>query len=122
MRYRRIKFRREDEQMTNRDIIAMEKAELYKNGILKAIKTTQIEVIKNGEKVIQDVPIIEPIHTYQGWKERGYQVRKGEKSNIRITIWKHTAAKTTKEGKKIPEKTFLKNSAFFTADQVDKIQ
>ena len=108
--------------MTNREIIEAEKAELYRNGLLKAIRHTQIEVIRNGERQIEEIPIIEPIHTYQGWKARGYQVRKGEKSNIRITIWKHTNARTTKEGKEIPEKTFLKESAFFTGDQVDKIE
>ena len=41
----------------------------------------------------------ELIHTYQKWKELGYQVRRGEKAIAKFPIWKYVSCKNeeTKE-------------------------
>jgi len=66
----------------------------------------------------------EPIHTYQAWKARGYQVRKGEKCIAQFTIWKYGKKKITKDdGQEVETgKCFMKLSSFFKASQVDKIE
>lgn len=75
--------------MTNAQIISLATAEFVENGALK---------------LIGGIP--EEIHTFEGWKERGYIVRKGEKSDIRITIWKHGTKKsrtrTARKPKSLP--------------------
>ena len=64
-----------------------------------------------------------PLHTFQGWKARGFQVKKGEKSTIRITIWKHSGRKVDKEtGEEDAGHHFMKNACFFTASQVEAVQ
>lgn len=66
----------------------------------------------------------EDIHTYAGWKERGYQVRRGEKAVDKFSIWKYaTSKKKTETGETTEEpKMFLKESAWFSTKQVDLIQ
>ena len=92
--------------MTNVQIISLATAEFVKNGALK---------------LIGGIP--EEIHTFEGWKERGFGVRKGEKSDIRITIWKHGTKKIKDKDGNETEKSamFLKESAFFRRSQVDEI-
>ena len=65
-----------------------------------------------------------PLHTYAKWQELGYQVKKGEKSNHRIPIWKGTAkTKFDEESqtKVTSNKVFMKTACFFTMNQVEKI-
>ena len=92
--------------MTNAQIISLATAEFVENGALK---------------LIGGIP--EEIHTFEGWKERGFGVRKGEKSDIRITIWKHGTKKIKDKDGEETEKSsmFLKESAFFRRSQVDEI-
>ena len=92
--------------MTNAQIISLATAEFVENGALK---------------LVDGIP--EEIHTYEGWKERGFGVRKGEKSDIRITIWKHRTKKVKDKDGEETEKSsmFLKESAFFRRSQVDEI-
>ena len=92
--------------MTNAQIISLATAEFLKKGTLK---------------LVDGIP--EEIHTFEGWKERGYGVRKGEKSDIRITIWKHGTKKIKDKDGNETEKSamFLKESAFFRRSQVDEI-
>ena len=55
----------------------------------------------------------------------GYQVKKGEKSNIKFTIWKYTKGKKkdmTEEEAQQKGYCFMKLSAFFTDEQVEKIE
>ena len=61
------------------------------------------------------------IHTYSKWQELGYQVKKGEKSQHFITIWKCAKCKKKEEDEITKTKMFLKRSAFFTISQVEKI-
>ena len=95
--------------MTNVQIINNACAELIKAGRLNTITV-------NGET------IPEPIHTFQGWKERGYVVKKGEKSDIKITIWKHAAKKIEVDGEETESNSmFMKTAAFFRFSQVERI-
>ena len=68
------------------------------------------------------------LHTYQTWKKLGYQVKKGEKSQHKIPVWKPSTKKVeveNEDGAK-EEKTngryFIKTSAFFTQEQVERIE
>lgn len=112
--------------MTNQEIILGESIKLMKEGVLKGsgIKATIEE--DNGES--REIELPEEIHTFNGWKERGYSVKKGEKSKIKFAIWKYTTKKIEVENKngekEETEKSnmFLKMSAFFTAEQVELLK
>ena len=68
------------------------------------------------------------LHTYATWKKLGYQVKKGEKSENKIPVWKPSTKKVeveNEDGTK-EEKTngryFIKTSSFFTQEQVERIE
>ena len=68
------------------------------------------------------------LHTYATWKKLGYQVKKGEKSQHKIPVWKPSTKKVeveNEDGTK-EEKTnvryFIKTYAFFTQEQVERIE
>ena len=79
------------------------------------------------------IELPEVIHTFNGWKELGYSVKKGEKSSIKFPIWKHTvkflntntgSAELDKMNQQINDQggqvnMFMKMSAWFTAAQVE---
>lgn len=111
--------------MTNQMIIMSESLRLMEEGKLKGTgEFVQIE--ENGE--IKEIELPEEIHTFNGWKQRGFAVKKGEKSEIRIEIWKYAKKKAKEtdgeQGNDNEEKgrMFMKSAAFFTAAQVEKIQ
>ena len=66
------------------------------------------------------------LHTYQTWKKLGYQVKKGEKSVHKISVWKRSTKKVENEDGEKEEvdngRYFLKASAFFTQEQVERIE
>ncbi len=72
-----------------------------------------------------------PIHTYQGWKKRGYQVRRGEKAALVESLWRWkddtatvnvtNAATGQQEEHEINGGHHYTAKAYlFTADQVEK--
>ena len=68
------------------------------------------------------------LHTYAQWKKLGFQVKKGEKSEHKISIWRRSTKKVeveNEDGTK-EEKTngryFIKTSAFFTQEQAERIE
>ena len=61
------------------------------------------------------------LHTYAQWKKLGYQVKKGEKSEHKISIWRRSTKKVEKE-EVDNGRYFLKLSAFFTQEQVERIE
>lgn len=65
------------------------------------------------------------LHTYAQWKKLGYQVKKGEKSKHKITVWKRSTKKIENEDGDKEEvdngRYFLKESAFFTQEQVERM-
>ena len=95
--------------MTNAAIIEHESLRLVEQGVLRMVNIGGM-----------DMP--EPIHTFNGWKELGFQVKKGEHSKIKFPIWKHTTKTVEKDGKEEERSAmFTKVSAFFTFDQVEPI-
>ena len=66
------------------------------------------------------------LHTYATWKKLGYQVKKGEKSEHKISVWKRSTKKVENEEEEKEEvdngRYFLKASAFFTQEQVERIE
>ena len=65
-----------------------------------------------------------PLHTYAKWQQLGYQVKKGEKSEHRITIWKACTKKVhDEETAEIIEskRMIMKTACFFTIEQVEKV-
>ena len=116
--------------MTNAMIIAAEQIQLQKEGILK-YTGKYIDVV-GTDGMITKVLEIQPIHTYNGWKARGYQVKKGEKAIAKFPIWKYVA-KVSKETAEVfdPDDTdhiegtgkmIMKMSAFFTDEQVEEVK
>lgn len=119
--------------MTNAAIILNESIRLMEEGILKGSgHFAEIET-DTGTATIE---LPEEIHTFQGWKERGYTVKKGEKSSIKFPIWKHTTkmlktdtgnADLDKMNQQINDQggevnMFMKTSAWFTFAQVEPIK
>lgn len=108
--------------MCNAEIIDRQKEQLFKAGILKATGRMFEGVDGEGNTIM--IPEIEQIHTFNGWKELGYKVKKGEHSKIRFAIWKHSAREVEKESgeKEMKTSMFLKESCWFTAAQVEMMQ
>ena len=119
--------------MTNAQIILNESIRLMEEGVLKGSgQFGEIET-ENG-KVQVELP--EAIHTFQGWKDLGYSVKKGEKSSIKFPIWKHTTkmlktdtdnAELNKMNQAINDQggevnMFMKMSSWFTFAQVEPIK
>lgn len=119
--------------MTNEQIIMNESISLMEQGILKGSgHFAEIETA-DGTMTIE---LPEEIHTFNGWKQLGYSVKKGEKSSIKFPIWKHTVkmlntetgnAELDKMNAAINEQggqtnMFMKMSAWFTAAQVEPIK
>lgn len=105
--------------MTNVEIIEKAKQELFRQGMLKATGRMFEAVDGEGNPIM--VPEIEQIHTFNGWKELGYKVKKGEHSRIRFSIWKFSSKEVEKENGEKENKTamFLKEACWFTREQVE---
>lgn len=119
--------------MTNATIILNESIRLMEEGKLNGSgQFVEIET-ESGAKTIE---LPEEIHTFNGWKQRGYAVKKGEKSSIKFPIWKHTTKfLSTDTGSEAVDKMnaninaqggesrmFMKTAAFFTSAQVEPIK
>ena len=120
--------------MTNAEIIFNESINLMNQGIIKGTGEFATFTDDSGNEFEQEIP--EEIHTFNGWKERGYSVKKGAKSEIKFAIWKHTRKflKEDTENEEINKmnaninaqggqtRMFMTMSAFFTMDQVEPIK
>lgn len=107
--------------MTNEMIILEESVRLMNEGVLAG--TGKFITVENKDGTKKQLEIPEDIHTFNGWKERGYAVKKGEKAIAKFTIWKHKSRKVTNEDGEEEETTnmFMKTAAFFKFSQVEKI-
>lgn len=110
--------------MTNADIIFTQSQELMKQGILEPTGRTFKAIMVNGEGEEEEVIVeeAEPIHTYQKWKELGYQVQKGEKAIAQFTIWKHVTKKAKNDDEEDEKKMFMKKASWFKFSQVAPIE
>ena len=105
--------------ITNKEIIRQASLELMEQGILKPTGRTYIVELADGST--QELPEIEPIHTYNGWKELGYQVKKGEHAKAQFTIWKYSGKKDEETGEQEDGRCFMKKAFWFTLDQVERV-
>lgn len=107
--------------MTNTQIILHERIRLMNEG---KIGTTGriLEVYEDDKSYKINEP--EEIHTYLGWKERGFQVQKGQKAIASFTIWKHVTKKPKGEKKDddAEQFMFMKLSSFFAPSQVEALK
>lgn len=107
--------------MTNQMIVFMERCRLMDQGIIKGTgRFVEIETDQGVRRLEEP----EPIYTYKRWQELGYQVRKGETSQIKIRIWKYRgnvqADEESGEEMETNGKCFMKLASFFTMEQVYK--
>lgn len=65
-----------------------------------------------------------PLHTFQGWKERGYKIKKGS-TGIETKLWKKKNSKkvtdNTSSSEEASENFYLCKSYLFTESQVEPI-
>ena len=106
--------------MTNAEIIMRESFDLMKHGVLKTTGRFLTQVLEDGSKV--SVPEPEPIHTYAGWKDLGYQVKKGEHAKATFPVWKYSGKKDEETGEEVNGKCYLRKAFWFTFDQVEAVR
>lgn len=90
---------------------------------------TNAEIISRAEmELIADSKIgpKDVIHTFQGWKERGFSVKKGEHAIVKLTIWKHVTKKVKTEDNAEAETAggycIPKQAYFFSTAQVQRME
>ncbi len=96
--------------MTNQQIIAKE---AITNNIYAEEQT--LEFIKKYGEI--------PLHTFQGWKQRGYLVKKGEKAKVITHLWKFKKQTIISNNDEEIESTncYLCKAYLFTREQVQKL-
>ncbi len=111
--------------MTNEQIILQHSLLLMEEGIIGTTgKTFEVKDIDGNIRTIREP---EPIHTFAAWRDRGYQVRQGEKAIAKFPIWRHQSARKRKNRKTGEEentsgKMYLADAFFFSFSQVKKIE
>jgi len=96
--------------MKNEQIIMNTRIALMRNNQLGTTGRRMKWVDADGIENEIDEPA--EIHTYTGWKMRGFQVPQGTKSRIFIPTWSRTAEGSWTQ----------RNAAYFTPDQVVPIE
>lgn len=101
--------------MCNEEIIYRAKQALAEQGII-------------GHGPQYGIDQLEPIHTFQVWKDMGFSVKRGQHAVAKFSIWKYTGERrrTDSEGNEVvvadPDgHCFLKESHFFALRQVERI-
>lgn len=107
--------------MTNEQIITAERIEAMKQGIIGG--TGKTVYLLDGTEI--DEP--EEMHTFQGWKQLGYKVRKGEHAKVTTKLWKaknsktkYTSIKTGEEKEMDITDFYLCKSFLFSQSQVER--
>ena len=103
----------------NSEIILQESLELLKQGVLKPTGRVFVQELPDGSKV--ELPEPEPIHTYNGWKDLGYQVKKGEHAKATFPVWKWKGQKNEETGEEEGGTCYQRKAFWFTFDQVEKV-
>lgn len=84
--------------------------------------------VTNSQIIMQEMlmrGITEEIHTFQKWRQLGFSVKKGEKSDIKFPIWKYGGKKQKNDdGEDVVANPhcFMKESAFFKRSQVEPLK
>lgn len=104
---------------TNGEIIMRESLELMKQGVLKSTGRMLVQELPDGQKI--EIPEPEAIHTYNGWKELGFQVKKGEHAKAQFPIWKWKGQKDEETGEETGGTCYQRKAFWFTFDQVEAI-
>lgn len=107
--------------ITNEQIIFNARLELMGQG--KIGSTGRMIVLQDDEGIEKEIPEPEIIHTFNGWKERGYKVKKGEHAVAKLGIWKYSEKKDEEDDKQKAGRggyCYIKMSHFFAASQVEK--
>ena len=105
--------------MNNAMILMIETQKLAEAGVLKYTGRTFKAMNLAGEEV--EFKEVEPIHTYAGWKSRGYKVQKGQHSDIKFPIWHYRKNKPKNmDEEEASEKgyCYMKTASWFRFDQV----
>ena len=103
--------------MKNKFTILIREEELAKQGKIKYTGRILKFETPIGETI--ECRETEQIHTFAEWKSKGYKVVKGQKAIAKFPIWIPSKKKTEKD--KIEIRFWLKNSAWFSESQVEKI-
>lgn len=89
---------------------------------------TNFEIIES-ERLLNNIDEELELDTFQGWKNRGYQIIKGQKALFKTKIWKprKIEVKEVKDEneeqnkeEKNNSKFIMVNSAFFSENQVQR--
>lgn len=111
--------------MTNAMIILLESVKLMEAGVIKG------SGIKGTTPEGKEIELPEKIHTYQAWKQLGYQVKKGSKAVAQFPVWKYITGKLKEaevrddvDVEKNENKGYchMKVASFFTREQVEEIK
>lgn len=84
-------------------------------------------MVKNSElialyKLEHNIPLETELLTYGAWKNKGYQVKRGERCYHRVTMWKHNEKKIMKNNEEVTKGyCFHKTMNLFTIEQVERI-
>ena len=104
--------------MTNTQIIMQESFKLMEEGIIKGSGIFGTIETAEGPKQIE---LPEAIHTFEGWKECGRVVRKGEHNKAAFVIWKYVKnKKKAADDEEAGGRMIRKMSYFFTLDQTEE--
>lgn len=85
-------------------------------------------MVKNTEliavyKLEHNIPLETELLTYGAWKDKGYQVKRGERCLHRVTLWKHKEKTVIKDGQELKSGyCFGKMCYLFTREQVEEIK
>lgn len=107
--------------MTNEEIIYKESVKLMKQGVLKVAGQVDYIDTATGETTKVDMP--ECIHTFKGWNDLGYKVKKGEHAKAKFAIWTLAKKKEQDEDDKeaVANPTMYLHTAYwFTLEQVER--
>ena len=104
--------------ITNAQIILTESLRLVEAGVLKTTGRVLVQELPDGTKV--EIPEPEPIHTFNGWKELGYCVKKGEHAKATFPIWKWKGQKDEETGEEVGGSCYQRKAFWFTFEQVER--
>lgn len=100
--------------MKNEEVIMQTRVNLMNNRVIGTTGRKMEWHDRDGVVIEIDEPA--EIHTYTGWKQRGFQVPKGTKCKVFIPIWNYV---TLEDG---TTTMMQRNAPFFTPEQVEKIE